>query len=153
VVVFQADPRMVAVNENSRTRMPTQYEQDDAKRRIRVTVTGTLTIGDLLELLERQLAGGGWRYGLLVDARAPLVPASTGEMQSFASRLTDLVAAHGPRGPVAVVARDPRMIGSIQRHAFSAAKIQSIEVFWDLEEAQRWLDGRLAQTRETPESR
>ena len=45
------------------------------------------------------------------------------------------------------------MISSIQRHAFSAAKIQSIEVFWDLEEAQRWLDERLPQTPETPESR
>lgn len=123
--------------------MPLHYVQDDAQRRIRVTVTEPFTVADLIGSVERQLADGAWRYGTLVDARAPSVAFSGSDLQLLASRVSELVAAHGPRGPVAVVARDPRTISSAQRHVFSAGKIYSIDVFWDLEEGQRWLDAQM----------
>jgi hypothetical protein len=120
--------------------MPVHYVQDDARRQIRITVTEPTTVVDLIGSVERQLADGAWRYGSLVDARAPLVPPAPGVMQAFAVRVAELAAAHGPRGPIAVVARDPRTISAAQRLAFSAGRVESIEVFWDLDDAQRWLD-------------
>ena len=36
-----------------------------------------------------------------------------------------------------------------QMYKVFGGKTESIEVFWDLDDAQQWLDGRLAQARET----
>lgn len=126
--------------------MPLQYVQDDARRRIRITVTEPFTVADLIGAVERQLAGNAWPYGLLVDARSPLAVSPTSDIQSYASRVSELVAAHGPRGPIAVISRDARMIGGVNKYALFAGKSETIEVFWDLQEGQRWLDQRLPPT-------
>ena len=44
------------------------------------------------------------------------------------------------RGPVAIVTRTAAIVGVTQMYAFFGVKIGlSIEVFWDLQEADRWL--------------
>ena len=124
--------------------MPLEYVKDDVRRRIRITMIEPVTLEDMVSSVERQLADRAWRYGLLVDARDPLVQPKTSDMKKFGAWVSKLVAEHGPRGPIAVVAKDSRTISTAQRHAFSAGKIESVEVFWTLQDAEQWLDGRLA---------
>jgi hypothetical protein len=132
--------------------MPLQYLRDDARRRIRVTVTEPFDLDELIVAVEQQLADGAWRYGLLVDARGPLTVSPTSDIQSYATHVRELVAAHGPRGPIAVISRDASMIGGVNKYTLLVGKNETLEVFWDLDDGQRWLDQRLSLTRETPES-
>jgi hypothetical protein len=124
--------------------MPLQYMKDDTRRRITVRVTEPFTVSDLIGVVENQLADGAWRYGLLVDARDKLNLPPINDLVALASRVSDLVAEHGPRGPVAVVSRDASTIGAAQRHVLLTAKKETIEVFWDWNDGERWLDERTA---------
>jgi hypothetical protein len=72
-------------------------------------------------------------------------------MRAFVAGVRELIVAHGPRGPVAVVAREGGAISSAQMYNIFGGKTESIEVFWDLDDAEQWLDERLAQARETQE--
>ena len=123
--------------------MPIQYLRDDAKRRIRLTVTDPVTVMDLIASVERQLAESTWHYGLLVDMRGQSEAAGSGDVRTFSSRVAELIAAHGPRGPIAVVARDASPIAGAQLHVLLGGKRESVEVFWDLADGQRWLDARM----------
>jgi hypothetical protein len=125
--------------------MPIQYERDDARHRIRVTVTDPLTVADLIASVERQLADGAWGYGLLVDARSTFRAPQPMEMRSFVSSVRELVSAHGPRGPIAIVAKESAAIIGAQLYSFFGQKMEAVETFWDLDDAQRWLDDRMVQ--------
>jgi hypothetical protein len=116
------------------------------KRRITVAVTGPFTTSDLVGVVEHQLSAGAWRYGLIIDARDPLILPPMSDFRALASRVSELIAEHGPRGPIAVVSRDASTIGAAHRHVLLTGKIETIEVFWDWDDGQRWLDGRLART-------
>jgi hypothetical protein len=126
--------------------MPIQYVRDDAKHRIRVTITDPFTVVDVIASVERQLADGAWHYGLVVDLRGQSAAAGAGDIQLFSSRVRELVAAHGPRGAIAIIARDATPIASSQMHVVFGEKTESIEVFWDLDDGQRWLDGQMAKS-------
>jgi hypothetical protein len=132
--------------------MPIHYARDDVRRRIRITLTGPLTLADLIASVERQLAEGNWLDGLLVDARATFPAPPPSDMRLFASHVLKLIATHGPRGPIAVVARDASAIASAQLYLFFGGKTESIEVFWDLDDALQWLEQRLAQAQETSQT-
>jgi hypothetical protein len=121
--------------------MPVQYVRDDEKRRITLTVSDPLTVEERIAAVERQLADGAWGYGLIIDARsmASFTPKLT-EMQAAASRLAELVAVHGPRGPVALVSRQSSVIGASAMHNSLGVKTPGIQVFWDMDDAQRFLD-------------
>lgn len=121
--------------------MPVRYVRDDAKRRITLTVSDPLTVEERIAAVERQLADGAWGYGLIIDARsmASFTPKLT-EMQIAASRLAELVAAHGPRGPVALVSRQSGVIGASAMHNSLGVKTPGVQVFWDMDDAQKFLD-------------
>ena len=123
--------------------MPFQYARDDTTRRIRTTLSDPLTVDELIALVEHQLADGTWRYGMIIDARSvALFTFKPVEMQLFVARVRDRSAAHGPRGPVAVVSRhSPVISGSTIYKSFGG----KAEVFWDMDEAQRFLDQWFAQ--------
>ena len=131
--------------------MPIQYVTDDASRRIRVTLTDPLTVAELIASVERQLADGAWRYGLLVDARGTFPAPRPVDMRSFAARIRELVATHGPRGPIAIVARESGAIIGAHMYVFLSGNTESIEVFWDVDDARQWLDGRIATGHESSE--
>jgi hypothetical protein len=132
--------------------MPIHYERDDAGHRLRITVTEPFTVADLIAAVERQFTDGAWHYGLLVDSRAPIAALPPEDTLTFVSRVRELIAAHGPRGPIAIVAREAGPITVTQRYIYLSAKLEPIEVFWDLDDAQRWLDDRMAASGETPAS-
>jgi hypothetical protein len=129
--------------------MPVQYVRDDTKRRIRVVLTEPVTAADFLVSVEQQLSEGAWQYGTLIDARTPFVAPRPSEMRAFASAVHELITAHGPRGPVAVVAKDASAIASAQLYLFFGGRTESLEVFWDLADAEHWLDDRMALGRRT----
>jgi hypothetical protein len=130
--------------------MPLDYKRDDANRRVRLTVTEPFNLADLIAAVERQLGDGAWRYGVLIDARAPLSVSPTRDIQSYAARVSELVAAHGPRGPIAVISRDSKMIGGVKKYSLFVGKNETLELFWDLDDGQKWLDARMAEGGETP---
>jgi hypothetical protein len=130
--------------------MPFHYRRDDARRRITLTLTDPLTVTELVATAERQVADGGWQYALLVDARATFVALEPMNMLLFVSRLRELVAVKGPRGPVAVVTQKSAAV-SAQMYRFFGGKTESFEVFWDLEDANQWLDERIGQNGQTAE--
>jgi hypothetical protein len=120
--------------------MPFQYVRDDAKRRVTLILSDPLTVAERIAALEQQIADEVWRYGVLIDARsmASYTPHMT-EMQRTASRLAEMIAAHGPRGPVAIVSREAGVIGASAMH--NALSVDSpIQVFWDMDEARQFLD-------------
>jgi hypothetical protein len=128
--------------------MPLDYVRDDTQRRLRITLSEPVTLDDLVASIERQFADGAWRYGLLIDTRPTSDAPPPREVRSFVSRVAALVAVHGPRGPIAIVARSSRAISSAQLAAFFGRE-ESIEVFWDLDDAEQWLDEQLPNTRQT----
>jgi hypothetical protein len=120
--------------------MPIHYVRDDVSRRIRVTVTDPITVIDLIASVERQLTEDTWHYGLLVDMRAQSAAPGSGDIRTFSARVGELVAAHGPRGPIAIIARDATPIAGAELHLIYGGRKESVEVFWDLDDGQRWLD-------------
>jgi hypothetical protein len=113
---------------------------DDAKRRIRLTLTDPITVAELLQSVDRQFADGAWPYGVLVDARATFRTPRPMNMRSLASGVRELITAHGPRGPIAIVAMASGAIAGPQMYIFFGRQMESINVFWDMDDAQQWLD-------------
>ena len=132
--------------------MPFQYVRSDRPQQIRITVTDPVTVADFVEIAEHQLADGAWRYGLLVDARAIAQPPPPRDIRLFIARLSEFVAAHGRRGPIAFVAKESGVIGRAQMYSSLGLEFETQEVFWDARDAQEWLDERIARTPQ-PESR
>lgn len=125
--------------------MPYQYARDDAARRIRITLTDPLTVGERIAAVEQQVADDAWGYATLIDARPLTVykPDRT-EMEIVVQRVTALVAEYGPRGPVAIVSKRAVIIGAGQMYNFFRGRTRAVEVFWDLDEALRFLDEQAA---------
>jgi hypothetical protein len=128
--------------------VPVHYVRDDATRRITLTLTDPLTVTELITTAEHQLSDGAWLYGLLVDARDTFVAFRPILMRLFAADLREFVTAHGPPGPIAIVATKSAAIKANIYLVFGE-KTESFEVFWDLDDARQWLDERMAQGRET----
>jgi LmbE family N-acetylglucosaminyl deacetylase len=119
------------------------YARDDARRRIRVTAHQPLEADDLIAIVDRQVREQTWTYGVLYDLRALQVARLKGDLRKVADHVLAAVTAHGRRGSVALVARAAEIVGSGQMYAFLGARIGfSVEVFWDLDEAEQWLDGQ-----------
>ena len=125
--------------------MPYQYARDDTARRIRITLTDPLTVAERIAAVEQQVADDAWRYATLIDARhlAVYKPKPT-EMQAVVARVAEFVAEYGPRGPVAIVSNRATVIGAGQMYNYFGGKGNAVEVFWDLDEARRFLDQQAA---------
>lgn len=124
--------------------MPLEYVQDDARRLVRMTMRDPVSLEERVAALERKFADGAWAYGLLIDARGLATAANPAFVRAFRSRVADLVAAYGPRGPIAIVAKASSTISAAQMFVILGRDpTETIEVFWDLDEALRWLDERM----------
>ena len=120
--------------------MPYEYVRDDTAQRIRITLTDPLTVAERIAAVEQQVADDAWRYGTLIDARSLAVyKAKPTEMQAVVARVAEFVAAYGPRGAVAIVSNRAAVIGAGQMYNSIGGKRNAVEVFWDLDEARRFL--------------
>jgi CheY-like chemotaxis protein len=117
------------------------YVRDDARRRIRVTATVPLGAPDIEAIFNRQAAEGTWSFDILYDLRAIHGATTRADANQSAELLQRYVGEHGRRGRVAVVTREIRMLGIAQGYARDGARDGvAVEVFWDLPEAEDWLD-------------
>jgi hypothetical protein len=122
--------------------MPIEYVLDHARQRL--TIIGRDSIGepDVVEWLERQAVDGAWAYSALVDLRLVAWNPTTEEIRRILRWVVTLSVLRGPRGPVAVVATQPPLFG--MAHMYSALSNQAVEAFYELAEAERWLDAQQA---------
>ena len=81
---------------------------------------------------------------MLVDARAMSISAPSTDVRMIVSRVHELVAVHGRRGPIAFVARQAAAIGSAHLYVLLGGKTDFLEVFWDMADAKQWLDEQMA---------
>ncbi len=121
-----------------------EFLRDDTRRRIRVTARATLHAADLATIVVRQANEGAWSFGILYDLRAIQIATPRADALLVADLVRSYLATHGPRGPVALVTRDARMVGIGQSYADSGATIGlEVQVFWDMADAEQWLDGQI----------
>lgn len=116
--------------------MPCDYCRDDKHRILYLTASEPFSSGDVIAALDRQVADDIWAYGTLVDARRAML--SRRDDQRLLEHVRVLSAHHGPPGPVALVAQEG--IGRALSYSFrSGREGLKFEVFWDMEDAERWL--------------
>jgi hypothetical protein len=121
------------------------YARDDAQRTIRITASVPLSLADCRAIVDRQAAEGTWQYGLLYDMTRLTAAMPPEDAERLAAHIGSYVPALGRRGPVAVVARSPAVVGGAQWYAFNTKPAAfAVEVFWDLGEAEQWLAARLS---------
>jgi hypothetical protein len=122
--------------------MPIQYYRDDAEQRVTVTITRPVTLSSLKDFVNQEAAGRAWKYGVLCDARSmsePLSPLNTWELMEH---VREVIAARGPRGPVAIVAATTttaaiaRLYAVVWQHATNL----QFKTFYDVAAAEKWLD-------------
>ena len=115
------------------------YLRDDARRQIRIRPRRDLRAADYIDILGRQASEGTWGYGSIYDARTISSALSADELAAIAVSVKEHQQRLGRRGPVAVVTRDRSIIGASQIYSQQDTDVE-MEVFWDLPEAQEWLD-------------
>ena len=123
--------------------MPVDYTKDDARRRIRIVGRDPISVADLIAHLDRQAADGAWGYSLLYDARGLATPPAPADLPQVVVHVQEISARHGARGPVAIVTRETATVAVGQIYSMLGERAGfRAEVFWDMAEAERWLDAR-----------
>jgi RecJ-like exonuclease len=131
--------------------MPITYQRDDARRRIDVTLAGTVTVEDLLGIVDRQAAEQTWHYGLCYDARRITKEAASTveEVRRVLRHVVETGARYGARGPVAIITDNPADYAMVRLYSSLGAEQRlSVEVFRDPGDAERWLDAASRPTAE-----
>jgi hypothetical protein len=119
--------------------VPIDYSIDHDKRRVICVWLPPIETEDLLAILERAAADGAWSYGMLHDARAVHADEtrSTRPLMEAVNRLSH---DHGARGPVAIIANADQ-VGRAEAYAIRGDREgHAMQVFWDREHAEAWLD-------------
>jgi stage II sporulation SpoAA-like protein len=122
--------------------MPFVVFRDTARRRLEIAANGTLTFDDFRAIL-RLRAGDVRSYTVLFDASGATPTIALSELHDAADRVKGHVEREGPRGRFAIVAADEAMFGLAHTYAqlCERAGIETIGVFSNREEAERWLSG------------
>jgi hypothetical protein len=120
------------------------YVADTQRRIVRVTARQLLTGADLIGIIDRQVREGRWSFGMLYDLRRTDRITSREDAETVVDHVQELVSLHGPRGPVALVTNRADMVATGQIYAFRTMRSMEMEVFWDLQEADAWLAGRVS---------
>jgi len=119
--------------------VPIEYQRDDGRRLIRVTLTDPFTLDDLLSQTDRQWAEHAWDYAVLYDSRASqhIPPAS--EIQQLVDH-TQAVGGGRLRGPVGVaVPPRPEAVRGGQLLADVSGPLRDIEILLNEAQIEAWL--------------
>jgi hypothetical protein len=117
-----------------------EYQRDDLRRRIVWTLSGEVTLAEILEATNRQAAEGVWAYPLLYDARLRLGTLTRDEIREFVACVAAHMAKQGPRGRVAILVQ-PDASGMAQMFSFIGQLVDGENrVFRSLTDAERWLN-------------
>jgi hypothetical protein len=128
--------------------MPIDYQRDDHRRLITVTVTEPFSFDELLNQTDRQWAEETWEYAVLYDSRATVHLYPPSELHDLLTR-TQVVGGGRKRGPVGV-AIPPRaeMFNSGQQLATLGGPGRDIEILMNVEQISAWI-GRQAPRRKS----
>ena len=116
--------------------MYTVYARDPFKRRITITVYGAITVDDILEYLNRQVAEDTWAYAVLYDTHGGSLPPPE-DMRRVINRVRRLTESFGRRGPVAVVSKSPQ--AALIAREYAAADSGPVTFFRDVAAAEDWV--------------
>jgi hypothetical protein len=129
--------------------MPIEYQRDDRRRLITVTLTEPYSFEELLNQTDRQWAEHTWAYAILYDSRtiAHIPPAS--ELQQLVDR-RQVVGGEHARGPVGVaILPRPEMVRGLLQFA-TRSRPRDLEVLLTDAQLEAWLT-RNAPRRESPD--
>jgi hypothetical protein len=119
--------------------VPIDYERDDRRRLITLTLIEPFSLDELLSQTDRQSAEQVWEYAVLYDGRATWTVSSPGDLQQLVMH-TQVVGGGRPRGPVGVAA--PRRPASF-RSGLEFAKLpgprREIEILFNDGQVDAWL--------------
>jgi hypothetical protein len=130
--------------------MPIDYQRDDRKRLITVTLTDPFSFDELLSQTDRQWAEQAWEYAVLYDSRGSLHVAPASELQQLVSH-TYVVGGGHPRGPVgvAILPRPELLRGGLQLVQLSGPRRRKdIEILLSDAQIEAWLTRHAPRRRE-----
>ena len=84
--------------------MPKEYQRDDQRWLITVTVTEPCTVDDISSVIDRQAAEDTWEYALLYDLRAITDASTEADLQQLAEGVK-VAGGKRERGPVGIAIR------------------------------------------------
>jgi hypothetical protein len=119
--------------------MPIEYERDDQRRLITVTVSDPFSVDDILGVIDRQAAEDTWEYAMLYDLRAVTHASTEADMQRTADRV--LATGGGrERGPVGIaVGAGPETFRMGLMYTKLAGKLVNVEVVLTAAQLNSWL--------------
>jgi hypothetical protein len=119
--------------------VPVQYERDDVRRRVVITVQGAIQTSDMLTAIERQRAEDTWNYGTLFDLRRVAGHPTVAELRDLMSQASVHPIAAGRPGPIALLATEPSLYNRLCTYAALTQGTLTLEVFRDVDDADHWL--------------
>lgn len=123
--------------------VPIEVERDLRRRWIKVRATGSLTIVEILTLIQTARADVEHRmWPMLFDARGATTEAVEADVDQAVTAVRRATEQQGPRGHVAIVADDNRLYGRALLYETRCAEIgvRLIRVFREAGDAERWLE-------------
>lgn len=124
--------------------MPIQYQIDPARRRVYLTLSETITDGDLFAAYERLYADPAHRVGMdeLTDCRAvERVEATTAGLVALAAATARMLDGAAQAWRVAIVAPSDVVFGMARMYeAFRSESPEQVRVFRDRAAAEAWLE-------------
>jgi hypothetical protein len=119
--------------------MPVSYARDDTRRRVVITVQGAVQTSEMLTVIERQRAEDTWNYGTLFDLRRVEGHPTVAELRDLMRQASAHAPAAWRPGPVALLATEATLYNRLCTYAALTQGKLTLEVFRDLDEADRWL--------------
>ncbi len=119
--------------------MPASYMLDRTRHQVRTTVTGSISVGDILGHFEAMRREGTLGYAELIDVREVVPPfLSASDIMKAAKSVRDSLTQQR-FGSRAVVVSDDLMFGLARIFTIILSDHFPIEVFRHLKEAEEWL--------------
>jgi hypothetical protein len=118
--------------------MPFQYERDDIKGRVLVTFRGAFQKSEGLAAIGRHGLEDVGSYSVFYDLLGLTGQPTLADLRSFMST-ESAVATAKPRGPIAILAKDPMMYAMACTYAALGGTNLNIRVFRERDEADEWL--------------
>jgi hypothetical protein len=120
--------------------MPIVTEFDAARKRLRTTATGVISLADLFAHLDSEEADKHLAAPELIDARGATTKLTTPELRQLISRMRDY-ASHAALGPTALVTDNDVVFGMARMYSVLIEEFDArFFVFRSLADAERWLD-------------
>jgi hypothetical protein len=127
--------------------MAINFQRDDTLRLVILVGSGKVSVDEWAAAVARQLNEGIWHYGSLFDFTAVDTMVGFDEQGVFTA-LKELAAAHGPRGPVALVSSTPNVYDGFVAYAGCLQGLPyQTRPFRDVNQAIVWLEQELSKPR------